>query len=156
PKVFDLFTQGPQEIHRGTGGLGLGLAIVKTLVQLHDGTVTAVSDGPGQGARFTVSLPLMAEGAPAPLAAGAAPPEPQGHERVLLVDDNADAAETLAVVLRDSGYETRIARDGFEALAMLEDFPPDVAVLDIGLPGMSGHELAAELRSRTTGPYLPL
>ena len=147
PRVFDLFTQGEQGMDRHAGGLGLGLAIVKTLVQLHGGSVSAESDGLGRGARFTVRLPL-AQALPAPVVAtpsAAATPLQRG--RLLLVDDNLDAAETLAALLRDAGHEVRSAADGQSALATLTDFLPQIALLDIGLPGMDGYELASRLRT---------
>jgi signal transduction histidine kinase/ActR/RegA family two-component response regulator/HAMP domain-containing protein len=151
PRVFDAFVQGPQQLHRGPGGLGLGLAIVKTLVELHGGTVTAGSPGPGQGSTFVVRLPLLDEQAmPWPQlspALGAVAPG-SGSVPVLVVDDNADAAQTTAALLEAAGYETRVATDGPGALALMEGFVPAVALLDIGLPGMDGYELAQRMRSR--------
>ena len=153
PHVFDLFTQGEQGMDRRTGGLGLGLAIVKTLVRLHGGTVSAHSDGAGRGSRFVVRLP--AAGAPpppaAPQAGGTAPVHRCG--RILLVDDNRDAADMLCVLLRDAGHEVCTASDAVAALAALGHFAPDLALLDIGLPGMDGYELASRLRGdpRTAG-----
>lgn len=148
PKVFDLFVQGPQDIQRASGGLGLGLAIVKTLVELHGGSVTAASEGPGHGSTFKVVLPtmgaLMSQGVIIDSAAATA----QGCERVLIVDDNQDAAQTLALLLRDEGYEVRTAASAQEALALLDEFRPDLALLDIGLPGMDGYELAGVLHQR--------
>jgi CheY-like chemotaxis protein/anti-sigma regulatory factor (Ser/Thr protein kinase) len=147
PRVFDLFSQGEQHIDRRAGGLGLGLAIVKTLVQLHGGSVSAHSDGPGRGSRFVVRLP-WAE-APA-LAAAAVPalPAPQRHGgRILVVDDNRDALEMLGALLRDAGHEVHDAADGPGALQRLDEFVPDLALLDIGLPGMDGYELASRLRA---------
>jgi signal transduction histidine kinase/ActR/RegA family two-component response regulator len=146
PHVFEPFVQGEQALDRRVGGLGLGLGIVKMLVQLHGGSVSAQSDGPGRGSRFTVRLPRAArpsepaEPTPAPAAAHHA-------GRVLLVDDNVDAAVSLAEVLRSAGYEVRAVYDGAEALAAVEHFTPDIALLDIGLPGMNGYELAAALRA---------
>ena len=153
PRVFDLFTQGEQGIDRHAGGLGLGLAIVRTLVQLHGGTVSAHSDGPGRGSRFVVRLPA-AEAPLAPLApARPARPVVRRGGRVLLVDDNGDAADMLGELLRDAGHEVCIAADGPAALAALDSFAPELALLDIGLPGMDGYELAGRLRAdpRTDG-----
>jgi signal transduction histidine kinase/CheY-like chemotaxis protein len=153
PKVFDLFTQGEQGMDRHAGGLGLGLAIVKTLVLMHGGTVQAHSDGPGRGSRFVVRLPPAEAQAPQ----GTAPPRPQVPApragRVLLVDDNVDAADMLGELLRHAGHEVCIAADGPSALASLDTFVPEVALLDIGLPGMDGYELAGRLRAdpRTDG-----
>ncbi len=152
PQVFDLFVQGEQPAASHSGGLGLGLAIVKNLVQMHGGTVSAASDGAGRGATFTVTLPL-AEGNAPPATSPAQPAlkiartgQTRGPGRILLVDDNQDAATTLAELLRSTGYEVRTAPDAQEALAALEGFAPDVAILDIGLPGMDGYELAQLLR----------
>jgi signal transduction histidine kinase/CheY-like chemotaxis protein len=146
PRVFDLFSQGDQPIDRTSGGLGLGLAIVRTLAQMHGGSVRAASDGPGRGSRFTVSLPLADPH-------GEITPEPEpretspGNGSVLVVDDNADAAETLALLLEQAGYVVQIAGDGGEALRLLDHFEPALALLDLGLPTMDGHELARRLRA---------
>jgi signal transduction histidine kinase/CheY-like chemotaxis protein len=147
PRVFDLFTQGEQGMDRHAGGLGLGLAIVKTLVTLHGGTVSAASDGIGRGATFTVRLPIAQQEALPDVSAPPPAAIARHSGRVLLVDDNVDAAELLQVVLVDAGYEVRTAYDGPSALASLDNFTPDVALLDIGLPGMDGYELAGRLRA---------
>jgi signal transduction histidine kinase/ActR/RegA family two-component response regulator len=149
PHIFDVFMQVQQPIDRQAGGLGLGLAIVKALVSLHGGTISAASRGPGQGSAFTVSLPraectgqagARESDQPAPIA--------HGGRRILVVDDNTDAAETIALLLREAaGYDVHIEANGMAALAALEHFLPDVAILDIGLPGMTGYELAARMRS---------
>jgi CheY-like chemotaxis protein len=148
--VFDLFYQAPQGADRSRGGLGLGLAIVRNLVEMHGGTVRAESAGPGQGSSFTVRLPTVA--APAaledlPTADSAA----AARGRVLLVDDNRDAADTAASLLELSGYEVHVAYDPGVALTLLDRFVPQVAVLDVGLPGLSGYELAARLRAHRNG-----
>jgi signal transduction histidine kinase/DNA-binding response OmpR family regulator len=147
PRVFDLFSQGEQPIDRRAGGLGLGLAIVKTLVQLHGGSVTAHSDGPGRGSRFVVRLPGAEAPALAPTDAPPADIVPRRHGRILVVDDNRDALEMLGALLRDAGHEVRDAPDGAAALKVLDGFVPDLALLDIGLPGMDGYELAGRLRA---------
>jgi signal transduction histidine kinase/ActR/RegA family two-component response regulator len=148
PRIFDLFTQGEQGMDRHAGGLGLGLAIVRTLVQLHGGTVTAESDGPGFGSRFTVRLPAAADAPPvSETAAPKASPRARRSGRVLVVDDNADAADTISELLRDAGHEVCVAADGPAALAALDSFVPELALLDIGLPGMDGYELASRLRA---------
>ena len=152
PRVFDLFVQGEQTMDRQEGGLGLGLAIVRMLVEMHGGTVGAFSEGPGHGSSFIVRLPSSAV-APAAVAsernAASEPrqPEPVAGGRILVVDDNADAASTLADLLQMVGYEVRCAGDGEAALALLEDYVPDLALLDIGLPGMDGYQLARRLRA---------
>ena len=148
PHVFDLFVQARQAIDRSQGGLGLGLTIVRNLVEQHGGTVSAKSDGPGLGSEFTIRLPMAAGKKAAHQAGGAAPSATARGEagRVLIVDDNIDAAEMFAYALRHQGYETRIAHDGPAALQIAADFKPTVAVLDIGLPVMDGYELARHLR----------
>ncbi|MEJ5990019.1 ATP-binding protein [Ramlibacter sp. PS3R-8] len=148
--VFDLFYQAPQGADRSRGGLGLGLAIVRSLVEMHGGTVQAYSDGAERGSRFVVRLPLAAP-PPEPVPSQPAALVTGSHGRVLLVDDNKDAADTAGALLEISGYEVRVAYDPGVALTLLDDFVPDVAVLDIGLPGMSGHELAARVRAHPSG-----
>ena len=148
PHVFDLFFQERQAIDRAQGGLGLGLAIVRNLVELHGGTVTAASHGRGHGCEFTVRLPasrqqLVSSSSPAARVATRAG---QRNLRVLIVDDNEDAAGLLAEALQLAGYETRIAFDGRSAMTIASSFDPHVAVLDLGLPLMNGFELAAGLR----------
>jgi PAS domain S-box-containing protein len=157
PNVFDLFVQGSQPIDRQAGGLGLGLAIVKTLVHMHGGTVSAHSEGEQRGSRFVVRLPRC--GAPAVAQSAtwsAASVSTATGGRVLVVDDNVDAADTLAVLLEAAGYNVRTAMDGPRALRTLDTFTPDVAILDIGLPAMDGYELARRLRAepRTAGVRL--
>ncbi|MCW7541570.1 ATP-binding protein [Aquabacterium sp. A7-Y] len=147
PHVFDLFVQGEQALDRRTGGLGLGLAIVKTLVTMHGGTVAACSDGPGQGSCFVVRLPALQ--AELPAAASELQPAAAGPAagRILVVDDNLDAAESLALALRDAGYEVRTEADAAAALLALDVFDAQLAVLDIGLPEIDGYELARRLRA---------
>ena len=149
PRVFDSFVQGGQSLDRSHGGLGLGLTIVRSLVSLHGGSVSAHSDGPGQGSEFAVRLPAAAPGvadACGRHAGEAGTPRVDGL-RVLVVDDNADAAEMLAEALSLHGHETRVAHDGPAALRICQEFRPAVALLDIGLPVMDGYELAGRLRS---------
>jgi signal transduction histidine kinase len=153
-RVFDLFVQ-PQALERAAGGLGLGLAIVKNLVTSHGGSVRVESDGPGKGSEFIVILPSMpaASGAPHPAVKETATAAPQGSpaSRVLVVDDSADSAAMLAEALESMGHEVRIAHDGRAAIDAAAVFHPDVAVLDIGLPEMSGYDLAAQLRALPGG-----
>ena len=146
PRVFDLFSQQDSSLARTRGGLGVGLTLVRNLVEMHGGTVEALSDGPGKGSTFVVRLPLV-ERRVASLSRpdGAAAPGP--GRRVLIVDDSADSAETLAILLRRFGHEVRTAGDGPRALELARQEPPDVALLDIGLPNMDGLELARRMRS---------
>ncbi|MGV3569559.1 MAG: ATP-binding protein [Ramlibacter sp.] len=148
--VFELFYQAPQGTDRSTGGLGLGLAIVRSLVQMHRGTVRAESDGAGRGSRFVVRLPLVAapEGSQVEAAREL---RTTAAARVLLVDDNQDAADTAAALLEMVGHEVRVAYHPLAALALLDTFAPQVAVLDIGLPTLSGYELAARVRAHPNG-----
>lgn len=146
-EVFEMFSQVNRTMDRSQGGLGIGLALVRKLVELHGGSVAAESPGPGQGSTFTLRLPV-AEAAPkaedsAPQGPRASPPI---KRRVLVVDDNEDAAEMLALMLEQAEYDTSQASDGPSALAAVEAFTPDVVILDIGLPGMSGYEVARALR----------
>ncbi|GAA4863082.1 ATP-binding response regulator [Luteimonas vadosa] len=151
PRVFDLFAQGPRESANGfTEGLGIGLALVRTLVELHGGRVEAASDGEDQGATFTVRLPLAsgAEADPPSESAQEPIPTPPGTRglRVLAVDDNVDAAQTLGLVLQSLGLVPRVAHGGAEALAATEAFEPDVILLDIGMPEMDGYTVARRIR----------
>jgi signal transduction histidine kinase len=151
PKVFDLFVQGERALDRGQGGLGIGLTLVKRLVELHQGTVEVASDGPGRGATFSVTLPCIS--AVEPQRAGPAPVSPKSSSevygrRVLVVDDNIDAAESTAAFLRLEGHEVKAVHDGLQALASLKVFDPHVVVLDIGLPGLDGYAVARQLRER--------
>ncbi len=153
PHIFDMFVQGRQGIDRAEGGLGLGLAIVRRLVELHGGRVRAASDGPGLGATFTMYLPAV-EATP-PSSQRQRAPEPASvrsaiTRRVLVVDDNEDAAEMLAEVLRSHGCEVHVAYDGASALVLAAQIVPDLAFLDIGLPVMDGYELAQRLRALPT------
>jgi PAS domain S-box-containing protein len=148
PRVFDLFVQAPQSSERPAGGLGLGLTIVRSLVELHGGRVMVHSDGPGHGSEFVIVLP--AAHAQAELSARQHQPragKSVAPRRILVVDDNEDAALMLAELLDAHGHEIRTAFDGPSALRIAGEFQPDVAVLDIGLPVMDGYELAQRLRS---------
>jgi signal transduction histidine kinase/ActR/RegA family two-component response regulator len=152
--AFELFVQGRQSIERAHGGLGLGLTIVRSLVERHGGTVSAHSAGPGKGSEFVVRLP-RARPAP-PRDAALSPPPPRAHDltaagaRILVVDDNEDAAQMLAAVLTSYGCEVQIAHDGVEAMRLGAAQPFDAALLDIGLPVMDGYELAGRLRELPT------
>ncbi|HEX5063062.1 MAG TPA: ATP-binding protein, partial [Kofleriaceae bacterium] len=148
PNIFDAFVQGQSTLERAEGGLGLGLALVRSLTELHGGTASAASDGHGRGARFTVQLPayqvVTTPAMPQPSVAPGA--------RLLLVDDNADAARVLAELLREHGYDVAVAHDAPAALLLADEFRPVIALLDIGLPVMDGYELARHLRTRMPTP----
>jgi signal transduction histidine kinase len=149
PDLFDLFVQGSRSLDRSPGGLGIGLSMVKSLVRLHGGRVQAFSEGIGYGAEFVIVLPACREsssrGDEHPRLQNCVTPS-SGIKRVLVVDDNVDAARALADGLELFGYETALAYDGPEALATAREFKPDAALLDIGLPVMDGYELATRLR----------
>jgi signal transduction histidine kinase/ActR/RegA family two-component response regulator len=157
PKVFDLFTQSTMLLDRAKGGLGIGLALVKSLVGMHGGRVTATSDGPGHGSEFLVWLPVGSDSRDDAGSAGAPrlevlrPVVAEETPQILLVDDNCDAVQSLAQLLAAVGYEVAVAGDAIEALSLLEKSVPRVAILDIGLPGMNGYELAGCIRRRLDG-----
>jgi signal transduction histidine kinase/CheY-like chemotaxis protein len=150
PRVFDLFTQGERTLDRPQGGLGIGLTLVKNLVEMHGGTVEARSEGVGKGSEFTIRLPVATRS-----------PEPETREsngqpdlphRVLIVEDNVAAAKMLAVVLKAMGnHEVQVAYDGETALQVAKTFHPDLVLLDIGLPGIDGYEVARRLREGPEG-----
>ena len=148
PLVFEMFTQVGRNRDRSQGGLGIGLALVRRLVELHGGSVTAESPGVGLGSTFTVRLPAaQGLGGPAPEPAAPGSAAAAAHVfRVLVVDDNVDAAESLAALLEIEGHATRVAHGGDEALAVAREFRPEVVFLDIGMPGKDGYEVARELR----------
>jgi PAS domain S-box-containing protein len=147
-EVFEMFTQvGPSHAHR-QGGLGIGLTLVQRLVELHGGHVWAESEGPGQGSTFIVRLPATRDAAHAPKPSEPAPRRMAPARPILVVDDNLDAAEMLSMLLELDGYQVRSAMNGLAALEIVREFTPDVAFLDIGLPDMSGLELARHLRAR--------
>ncbi len=148
PRVFDMFVQAPQAIARTTGGLGLGLTIVKSLVELHGGTITARSAGPGSGTEVEVRLAAVANvTTPATVTEISIGSRARTGRRVLIVDDNRDAAMLLAELLDDHGHVVRTAFDGSEALAAADEHAPEVAILDLGLPLMDGYEVARRLRA---------
>jgi PAS domain S-box-containing protein len=160
PKVFDLFTQVERTLDRSQGGLGVGLTLVRSLVELHAGTVHAFSAGPGQGSEFIVRLPALPagtrfenqqphEGTP-PVATPLTP------RSILIVDDNVDAADSLAMLLRLSGHQVWTAYGGLAALEAAKSHRPQVVLLDIGLPGMDGYEVAARLRRDSTSVSITL
>ena len=146
-RAFDMFIQGE---HSEGGGLGIGLTLVKNLVELHGGSVEAHSDGANRGSEFIVRLPLVSDAQlPADNAMPAAPARTQGGKRILVVDDNSIQATSLSMLMQYSGHDVKTALDGPSALAVLADFVPDVALIDIGLGGtMSGLDLARQMRAQ--------
>ena len=155
--AFELFVQGPPSLDRQQGGLGLGLTLVRRLVEMHGGSVEAKSAGAGRGSEMCVRLPLAE---PYEAAAVATPPAeseaPAPRRRVLVVEDNADAREMLAILLKRAGHDVRTAGDGAAAIAAAESFLPEIVLLDVGLPGVDGYDVARQLRSspRTAGALL--
>ncbi|HJS92447.1 MAG TPA: ATP-binding protein [Steroidobacteraceae bacterium] len=143
PEIFDLFVQSDRTLDRAQGGLGIGLSVVKRLIEMHGGEVSAQSAGLGHGSSFVIRLPRGAR----PEAAARVESVKSPPRRVLIVDDNVDAANALAMLLSYTGHEAQVAYSGREALARIESFQPDVALLDIGLPEMDGYELASRLRA---------
>lgn len=152
PHVFEMFTQGEQAHSRTIGGLGIGLTLVKRLVEMHGGTVAADSAGQNMGSTFVIRLPTLVDSSqwPKPKAEGPARMSPPAL-RILVVDDNRDAADSLAMLLRTSGNDIRTAYDGVEAVQVANEFEPEVVLLDIGLPNMDGHEVAQRIRQESWG-----
>ncbi len=147
PRIFDLFSQGSRSLDRSQGGLGVGLTLVRRLVELHGGRVEALSEGSDRGAEFRVHIPCISvvgsgDGDASPVQA----PSPSGGRRVLIVDDNHDAADSVAQFLQLEGHEVKTVGDGMQAIACVPVFAPQVVVLDIGLPVLSGYEVAKRLR----------
>jgi signal transduction histidine kinase/CheY-like chemotaxis protein len=157
PELFAMFSQVRSMDRTEGGGLGIGLALAKGLVELHGGTLAAFSKGLGQGSEFTVRIPIGGARAPGP----AAPPRPQPPplppvRRVLVADDNRDAAASLAMLLEIAGHEVRTAHDGQEALALAASFRPDLLLLDIGMPRLNGYEVAERIRQQPWGAAMRL
>lgn len=145
--IFELFTQIDRTLDRSQGGLGIGLTLVRQLTEMHGGTVGAKSEGTGLGAEFTVTLPLLKEPIQMPAATDEHPQDPEWSTTILVVDDNADSADTMARLLRLSGHEVHVAYDGQSGLVAAESFRPSIILLDIGLPQMDGYEVARRLRA---------
>jgi CheY-like chemotaxis protein len=147
PRVFDMFVQAEHSGRRGQAGLGIGLTLVRSLVHLHGGTVAVASAGLGKGSKFTVQLPIAARPVERlPVLQGT--PSLRGAPRVLVVDDNRDAADSLGVLLRMLGADVRVVHDGAAALRAFEEFHPVACFVDLGMPGMDGFEVAQRIRAR--------
>ena len=145
PRVFELFTQVDQSLDRSQGGLGIGLTVVRKLVEKHGGRVSVKSDGAGSGSEFTVGLPLAHGAAVAPATAAPAAAS-NSTQKVLVVDDNVDTAQSISNLLERKGYTAAMAHDGHAALEVARKFLPDVVLLDLGLPGLDGYRVAQLLR----------
>jgi CheY-like chemotaxis protein len=152
-KIFERFVQLDSSLERVAGGLGIGLTLVKTLMELPGGSVAAASAGLGQGSQFTLRLPLATAPPPAPEPApsGTLEGSPQTPRRILVVDDNGDAAESLALILRLRGHEVRTADRGQTAIEIGAHFHPQVIVLDLGMPGLNGYDTARRMRGEVWG-----
>ena len=151
PRIFEMFTQVDRFSDKSQGGLGIGLTLVRRLVDMHDGSIEARSDGPDKGSEFIVRLPLV-------LPTQEPPPKSDGPKatalsgtRILVVDDNRDSADSLEMLLRLKGNDIRIAYDGLEAVDVAETFRPELVLLDIGLPKLNGYDVARRIRQQSWG-----
>jgi signal transduction histidine kinase len=149
--IFEIFAQVDQRLERTRGGLGIGLTLVKRLVELHGGTIEARSAGLGQGSEFIVRLPALANVSIPETALAPPTTEAGSRRRIFIADDNRDAANSLAMLLRIAGHEVEVAYDGLEAIKKVEAFKPDLILLDIGMPGMNGHDVCRFIRQQPWG-----
>jgi CheY-like chemotaxis protein len=157
PTIFDMFTQVEESLEKSRGGLGIGLTLAKQLIELHGGAIEARSEGPGKGAEFKVRLPAV------PVLTSLATPSDDElmhaipvRFRILVADDNLDAAESLGMMLRLMGHDVRTVRDGLQAVEEAAAFRPDLALLDIGMPGLSGYDVARRIREQRWGQEIIL
>ncbi|MGH8171101.1 MAG: ATP-binding response regulator, partial [Steroidobacteraceae bacterium] len=146
--IFEPFAQLDTSYEHGDGGLGIGLTLARRLVELHGGSIEARSAGRGEGTEFLVRLPTITAAATPQAIAPSRPPDPSASCRILIADDNHDAAVSLGMLLQAMGHDTRVVGDGIEALEEAELFRPDVVLLDIGMPRLDGYETARRLRNR--------
>jgi CheY-like chemotaxis protein/anti-sigma regulatory factor (Ser/Thr protein kinase) len=153
-QVFDPFVQSERALDRTEGGLGIGLSIVKGLIEMHGGSVNAASEGPGCGSTFTIRLPRIS--LPEAVEQPQRPPGPAVRRRVLIVDDNVDAADSLAMLLKAEGHEAETAYSASSALEAIERLRPEIVLLDVGLPQIDGYEIARRLRTSNTVPGIRL
>lgn len=151
PRLFEMFVQSDRALTRARGGLGVGLSLVKRLVELHGGRVHAISEGPGKGSEFIVRLPMARQSQHVPPMEKSRNAENSRASRVLIVDDNVDAAESLSLFLQLSGHVTAVGHSGAEALEKAQEFKPEVILLDIGLPDQTGYDVCRQLRKTTIG-----
>ena len=152
PSIFELFVQGEPPLGRHSSGLGVGLTLAREIVSLHGGSIAASSAGLNRGSEFTLQLPLYSKPDPAPRPSDESQgPRLAAARRVLVVDDNRDSAETMEMLLQLSGYTVRTAYDGPSALPVVEEFQPDVILLDLGLPGLTGYEVAQRVQQMSLG-----
>jgi CheY-like chemotaxis protein len=152
PRVFELFTQCEPATQRAHGGLGIGLALARQLVEMHGGEIAGYSDGPGQGTRFVIEMPLHG-------AAGARQSPSQIDvsriaRRVVIIDDNEDAADTMSMLVEQLGGSARMAHDAVSGLAAVQEFQPDIVFLDIGMPGIDGYETCRRIRQKPSKKHI--
>lgn len=158
PNIFDMFSQVPSDSNHCTDGLGIGLALVKALVEMHQGSVSASSDGPDKGSIFRVTLPILSavvDAQPEPRVQDIHAPD-QPKRRILIVDDNHDACDSMAMLLNLLGHDVRIAHDGFEALACVKEFAPHIVLMDVGMPNLNGYDATRLIREQANGKAITI
>ena len=150
-RIFEMFTQVDRFSDKSQGGLGIGLTLVRRLVDMHDGSIEARSDGPDKGSEFIVRLPLVLPTQEPPTKSDGPKATALSGTRILVVDDNRDSADSLEMLLRLKGNDIRIAYDGLEAVEVAETFRPELVLLDIGLPKLNGYDVARRIRQQSWG-----